>query len=232
MSSNKDKLSSRLDRTSGEARLPSRLDQSCRENFSSRPGHSRRDQLPSRLDDPTSRPGPSTSRPSIKTAFTSEHDIKMASRQTKIDSLPPAERKKQEEWAQKKIKEFAPCPAGFDWLRVPGGYNCTAGSHWMTDELLAEGKVGYYIHREVIKPMELEDIRRNNKDLMSVAARMKEAHKRAREVGFSQGLEKFDGQIYVRGRGGRFQGPMNNLFDPSGSRPGWPGLGRGSPFQW
>lgn len=101
----------------------------------------------------------------------------------------------------------------------------------MTDELLAEGKGGYYTRRDVIKPMEIGDLRGNNMDLMAAVAPMKEAHERAQEVGFSQGLEKFHGPIYERDQGGRFQGLMNSLFDPSGSRPGWPGQGRGSPFQ-
>jgi hypothetical protein len=49
-----------------------------------------------------SRPGPRCiDKTSIKTAFTSAHDIYMASRQIQYETLTLPERKKQEEWAQK-----------------------------------------------------------------------------------------------------------------------------------
>ncbi|RDL41632.1 uncharacterized protein BP5553_01611 [Venustampulla echinocandica] len=82
--------------------------------------------------------------PSVPSILFSLDDLKMASRQPFIDDLPEDERQKQEEWAQEMIKRAAACPEGYDWNRMPGGYQCRGGGHGMTDELLAEGKGGLY----------------------------------------------------------------------------------------
>jgi hypothetical protein len=75
----------------------------------------------------------------------------MASRQTRIESMPPNERQEQERWAQSQLKQLSgTCPLGFEWGRIPGGYRCQPygpppnGLHKVTDELLAEGKGGVY----------------------------------------------------------------------------------------
>jgi hypothetical protein len=76
-----------------------------------------------------------------------QHDREMASRQTRIDSLPPDQRKEQETWAQKQLKGLsAMCPYGCQWKRSKtyGGYLCAAKLCLVTDELLAEGKGGWY----------------------------------------------------------------------------------------
>jgi hypothetical protein len=37
------------------------------------------------------------------------------------------------------------CPSGFDWRRVTDGYNCKGrGTHFISDELLAEGRGGVF----------------------------------------------------------------------------------------
>ncbi len=36
------------------------------------------------------------------------------------------------------------CPYGFEWKRVKGGYHCGRDVCFVTDELLAEGKGGWY----------------------------------------------------------------------------------------
>ncbi|KAF8867013.1 hypothetical protein BDZ45DRAFT_559840, partial [Acephala macrosclerotiorum] len=88
----------------------------------------------------------SSSSSAFKTAYKTDHDRKMASRQTKIESLPKEERKKQEEWAQKQLQSpgLSPCPGGLDWTRHAGGYVCDSGLHFIPDAVLAEGKGGYY----------------------------------------------------------------------------------------
>lgn len=82
--------------------------------------------------------------------FKTPHDREMASRQTRIDTLPRAEREKQEKWAQDQLKMNAgSCVEGFGWHRVPGGYRCNGpegGGHKVTDELLAEGR-GRFLQR-------------------------------------------------------------------------------------
>lgn len=90
---------------------------------------------------PAMAPSAPASAPSI---LHGREDIKMASRQPFIEDLPEDERQKQEEWAQDMIKRAAACPEGYDWNRMPGGYQCRGGGHGMTDELLAEGKGGLY----------------------------------------------------------------------------------------
>ncbi|CAG8952797.1 hypothetical protein HYFRA_00009042 [Hymenoscyphus fraxineus] len=87
-------------------------------------------------------------------AWTSQHDIKMASRQTHYQTLPPQQKKEQDQWAQKKLQDGSAgfCPQGFDWKRIEGGYRCIppmmvhrgGGWHLVTDELLAEGAGRFY----------------------------------------------------------------------------------------
>jgi hypothetical protein len=72
-----------------------------------------------------------------------EHDVTMASRQTRINSLPPAERQEQEQWAQKQIHLTGACIGGWWWTRVQGGYRCGSGNCKVTDELLAAGNGGF-----------------------------------------------------------------------------------------
>jgi hypothetical protein len=95
---------------------------------------------------------PSSSKTSIPTGtiFKTEFDVKMASRQTRIESMPPNERKVQEQWAQSQLRQLdTKCPLGYDWGRIRGGYRCLPdgkpGIHMVTDELIAEGKGGVYM---------------------------------------------------------------------------------------
>lgn len=207
------KLPSRLDQpqrkgyssnTSGK-RIPSKLAHSSRDQLPSRLDKSRRDQRSSnqdssRQDKPSKQYFPSmkkdplisrldhshlqqTEQISINTAFASAHDITMATRQTEYELLAPKEQKKQEEWAQKKMAELGQCPANFKWIRVPGGYNCDAGNHWMTDALVAEGKGGFlvlntYMGGSYFNAKALENLNKN------------------RQIGFSHGLEKFSRPCY------------------------------------
>lgn len=77
-------------------------------------------------------------------------DHEMASRQKHYNSLSESHRKEQEEWAQEQLRpqgpasEFA-CPNDFGFYRIPFGYRCYGSQHMITDELLAEGKGGYYV---------------------------------------------------------------------------------------
>ncbi len=115
--------------------------------------------------------------PATKTAFTNPYDVAMASRQVQYESLSPQDKQKQEEWAQEKIRSLGPCPEGFEWLRVPGGYNCGGGSHWQSDELVAEGKGGFYMLKPAIRVDPF-------------------ARRQVPELGFSEGLAKFTPVFY------------------------------------
>ena len=90
--------------------------------------------------------------PSIKSAapnwarsvLTKPEDQKMASRQTAFATLSPAEQAKQNTWAQSIIGRSIQCPQGFDWERHHNntGYQCAGKHHFVSDDLLAEGKGG------------------------------------------------------------------------------------------
>jgi len=82
--------------------------------------------------------------PKMPSQYKDNRDKTMASRQVNIESLPPNELAEQEKWAQQRLPEIGPCPAGFDWTRVENGYRCSGGSHFITHELLAAGIPGYY----------------------------------------------------------------------------------------
>ena len=43
------------------------------------------------------------------------------------------EQRKQEAKAQQKLRQMGICPAGYQWIKQPGGYLCAGGSHWVTD---------------------------------------------------------------------------------------------------
>lgn len=106
----------------------------------------------------------SSSRPSsssaFKTAYKSNHDRKMASRQIKIESLSKEERKKQEDWAQEKLNSegLTPCPAGLNWTREKGGYRCVGTNHFVSDGHLAEGKGAYYTRSIIYSPILGKDL--------------------------------------------------------------------------
>ena len=39
---------------------------------------------------------------------------------------------------QEKIRKLCPCPAGYSWSKVGGGWRCHGGSHFVTDRELQE----------------------------------------------------------------------------------------------
>ncbi|KAF7897832.1 uncharacterized protein EAF01_008798 [Botrytis porri] len=83
--------------------------------------------------------------PEAKSKFKSQHDVKMASQQARYQEMTYEEKKKQDEWVRNFIVYAGPCPAGFGWERVKHGYVCNGGNHLCTDDLLAEGKGGFYM---------------------------------------------------------------------------------------
>jgi hypothetical protein len=81
--------------------------------------------------------------PFLRTAY----DRTMAMRQTQIKKLSPEERAIQEEWAKSMLEKLpGQCVLCFGWRREDkiDGYRCVGGNHVITDEMLAEGKGGYY----------------------------------------------------------------------------------------
>lgn len=90
---------------------------------------------------------PEPTKLATKSFLVTPEDLKMASRQTRIETLPPREREAQEKWAQTQIKATGQCPEGYGWDRRPGGYQCLGGGHGMLDENLADGFGGVYLLR-------------------------------------------------------------------------------------
>ena len=127
------------------------------------PSSSSRQKMPSRLDasnkpkaelDTWKNPTPSSETPYLRT----EYDRTMASRQTRIASLPPKEREKQEAWVESHLGTLrGSCPAGLKWKRVEGlkGYQCEVGNHLITDKLIEEGKGRYLGNTSGLDPQEV-----------------------------------------------------------------------------
>ena len=211
----KSKLSPKLDDSRLEkSKLPSRLDESPNYPKITKLGQVTNEIMALRLDNSYQKVEERQIRtPTVNAAFTNLHDVEMASRQTKYDTLSPAEQQKQEAWAQQKIRATGVCPAGFHWIRVPGGYNCAAGAHWISDELVAEGRGRFYGIKIFTGP-----------DRYSAIARAHLGRDNPREIGFSQGLEQFDGPHEFRDRfswrnpsGRGFGRPNQNLQQAVGN---------------
>ncbi|QSZ37720.1 hypothetical protein DSL72_008819 [Monilinia vaccinii-corymbosi] len=85
-----------------------------------------------------------TAPPDVRSRLKTQHDVHMASKQVRYQEMNHEEKKKQDQWVSNFIKDAGPCPAGFSWERVRDGYVCNGGNHFCTDEVLAEGKGGFY----------------------------------------------------------------------------------------
>lgn len=71
----------------------------------------------------------------------------MASRQTRISTMAPSERKTQENWAQSMLKRTGCCPERFSWVRTRDdkGYQCQGQHHLITDNFLSKGHGGVWL---------------------------------------------------------------------------------------
>jgi hypothetical protein len=136
--------------SSSKQKMHPRLDElQTLRHFPTPPSSSSRQKMPSRLD-ASNKPKPELDKtPSLspETAYLrTEYDRTMASRQTRIASLSPKEREKQEAWVESHLATLPGlCPVGFKWKRVDElkGYQCVAGNHLITDELISEGRGRY-----------------------------------------------------------------------------------------
>ncbi|KAH7346517.1 hypothetical protein BKA65DRAFT_585523 [Rhexocercosporidium sp. MPI-PUGE-AT-0058] len=132
------------------------------------PPHISKDWQPSQLaasSQPTPQPPkdwkPSkTVTPKPKSNHTTDRAKKMAKKQLKREKLSSKEVEEQDVWAQEQLMKSGCCPKGWGWVRytAPAGYEKYSGYrcglsppelnafhvHMITDELLAEGKCGYY----------------------------------------------------------------------------------------
>jgi len=45
-------------------------------------------------------------------------------------------KRQREAQAQERLRHMGICPAGFQWIKQPGGYRCSAGGHFVTDSQL------------------------------------------------------------------------------------------------
>lgn len=49
-----------------------------------------------------------------------------------------AEDERKRQAIQEKLKQISPCPAGYAWLNVGGGWRCSAGGHFVSDRELKD----------------------------------------------------------------------------------------------
>ena len=47
-----------------------------------------------------------------------------------------AEEQRKQQAIQEKLKQISPCPAGYNWNKVGGGWRCRGGSHFVSDKQL------------------------------------------------------------------------------------------------
>lgn len=47
-----------------------------------------------------------------------------------------AEDERKRQAIQEKLKQISPCPAGYVWCKVGGGWRCSAGGHFVSDRQL------------------------------------------------------------------------------------------------
>lgn len=52
--------------------------------------------------------------------------------------LEEEERRRKEAEARKKLEACGMCPAGYHWIKQPGGYRCAGGSHFMSEAALGQ----------------------------------------------------------------------------------------------
>lgn len=82
--------------------------------------------------------------PTAISVVTSASDRQMMSRQTQLATLSARDQETQHAWARTAIERFTPCPEGYAWERVHGGYQCEGRHHYVTDAQLAEGRGGLW----------------------------------------------------------------------------------------
>lgn len=49
-----------------------------------------------------------------------------------------AEKTKQEEAIQERLKTMGRCPMNFEWMQVAGGYRCAGGAHFVPNSQLGD----------------------------------------------------------------------------------------------
>ena len=80
----------------------------------------------------------------VRSVLKSPEDVGMAARQTQFQSLTPQDQARQDQWARTQLAINGACPEKYAWLRRDEGYQCEGGHHFISDELLAEGKGGIW----------------------------------------------------------------------------------------
>lgn len=80
----------------------------------------------------------------IESHFRNDTDVRMAARQSLLTTLSSSDQQEQHDWAREFIAHVAPCIEGYNWKRVKWGYQCKGGHHLISDDLLAEGKGGFW----------------------------------------------------------------------------------------
>lgn len=178
---------------------------SSRAEPSHRPSQQQQQYQPSTAPQASSRPSRAT------TTLTTPHDEDMAKRQTKYASLAPQQKVEQDQWAHHQLQMNAgSCPAGFYWNRTDdcgglNGYLCRGGSHFVTDELLAEGRRRFYIRS--MRPGTFREMAWDGPfDAAGIDQYIQQQVQNNREI-MRQAIEQRDQRRMQQGWPGMFPGP-------------------------
>ena len=69
----------------------------------------------------------------------------MATKHAAYNNMTPAEKTKQDKWANKLFDTNTPCPDRYTWEPAADGYQCKVGKHFITHHLVQELKQGLFI---------------------------------------------------------------------------------------
>ena len=62
--------------------------------------------------------------------------LELERKKAEEDARKRAEEERKLQAIQEKLKQISPCPAGFAWHQVGGGWRCSAGGHFVSNREL------------------------------------------------------------------------------------------------
>ncbi|KAH6680970.1 hypothetical protein B0J14DRAFT_503509, partial [Halenospora varia] len=85
---------------------------------------------------------PSSAAAKAPSLLKTDYDQKMASKQINYHTLQGNEKIEQDRWVRNYMDAAGTCPMGVRWIRHGAGYLCAGKNHYVSDQLIAEGRAG------------------------------------------------------------------------------------------